>query len=54
MQHLLWLDLSENDIQLVDSEAFANAKNLQVLLLNNNDISKPSAQLCFFVFGLHD
>jgi Leucine-rich repeat (LRR) protein len=40
MQHLLWLDLSENDIQLVDSEAFANAKNLQVLLLNNNDISK--------------
>jgi len=54
MQHLLWLDLSENDIQLVDSEAFANAKNLQVLLLNNNDISKPPAQLSIFIFGLHD
>ncbi|XP_046462597.1 chaoptin-like [Daphnia pulex] len=40
MQHLLWLDISDNNIQLVDSDAFANAKSLQVLLLDHNDISE--------------
>ena len=54
MHHLLWLDLSDNDIQLVDSEAFANAKNLQVLLLNNNDISKTKQILHPFKWVPHN
>lgn len=39
MEHLLWLDLGSNKIQLVDSDAFANARHLQVLYLDNNEIS---------------
>ena len=39
MEHLLWLDLGANVIQLVDSDAFANARNLQVLFLDRNEIS---------------
>lgn len=60
MEHLQWLDLSHNRIQLVrytylreiqeclaylnvdqvDSDAFSNARRLQVLLLNHNDIGE--------------
>jgi len=40
MEHLHWLDFSNNRIQLVDSDAFINTKSLQVLLLDHNEISE--------------